>query len=248
MIKEYGTYIYNFAFKLTCHPQKAEDIAQETFISAWKNIHKLRDEKALKKWLRTICLNNFLMEYRKEQTKNLEYTDDIERLEYEGTLLSADIASPEDEIIVEDEIRQLQNGCFYAMVRKLTLNQRITFSLVDMFGLTTKEVAGVLEMSEGAVKGLLYRARMNIDSFFADHCNIIDIKNPCSCKAWIEFSNSRETNQSNMRKLVDKLDYKEKNYAFSKEVREKIFYLYKHLEDRKPSAAWYQNIISSVNH
>lgn len=246
MINAHGTYIYNYALKLTCHPQKAEDIAQETFISAWKNLSKLKEERAIKKWLRSICMNHFLMEYRKPDSKNLSYEDNMEMLEYEGTLLTSEIADPLEEVIVEEAIRELQNGCFYAMVRRLTLNQRITFSLVDMFGLSTKEVSNILELSEGATKGLLYRARMNLDSFFSGHCSILHVNNPCSCKAWIEFNKSRENNQSAMRKLVNTLDYKEKQYKFDRVVREKIYYLYQHMEEKIPTREWYERVMDSV--
>jgi len=246
IIDEYGTYIYNYALKLTCHPDKAQDIAQETFISAWKNIDCLKNDKAIKKWLRTICLNQFLMNYRKNDNKKLDYVEDVASLEADAALLTSDIPSPEEEVIVEEEIRELQNGCFYAMIRKLSLNQRIAFSLVDMFGLTIKEVAEILEISESAAKGVLYRARMNIDSFFFGHCDILDMKNPCRCKAWIEFSKTRESNQKNMKKLVDHLDYREKNYKFDESVRKKIFYLYQHMEEKKPSEEWYKNVIFSM--
>ncbi len=52
------------------------------------------------------------------------------------------------------------------MVRYLTLHQRIAFSLIDMFGLSLDEVSSLIGISKSATKGLLYRAHMNLDSFF----------------------------------------------------------------------------------
>lgn len=165
IIRENGSYIYNYAMKLTCHPQAAEDLAQQTFITAWEKLNQLKDEYALKKWLRTICYHIFLMDCRK-QDKKLELIGEIEELEQEGKVLASTNASPDDEVIVGEEIQSLQNGCFYAMARKLTLPQRIAFSMVDMFGMSMEETADMLEISTGALKGLLYRARMNLDAFF----------------------------------------------------------------------------------
>lgn len=54
IFKDYNKYIYNYALKLTCHPDDALDITQETFIKAWRNIDKLKDENSLAKWRRTI--------------------------------------------------------------------------------------------------------------------------------------------------------------------------------------------------
>lgn len=245
IMNEYGEYIFKYALKLTCHPQKAEDIAQETFIRAWKNLEHLQDEKAVKKWLRTICMNCFLMDYRKNNKKKIEYVEELEMLEREGKLISI-LPEPDEEVIVEEAIKELQNGCFYAMVRKLTLKQRIAFSLIDMFGLRLEETAEILEISENATKGLLYRARMNLDAFFSDHCNLIEEKNPCSCKAWIEFSKTRDKNQENTRKLIETLEGKSANYIFNPSVRAKIKFLYGTMPDKKPSIEWYQNIILTL--
>jgi DNA-directed RNA polymerase specialized sigma24 family protein len=68
-------------------------------------------------------------------------------------------ALPEEEVIVSESIRQMQNGCFFAMVRRLTLDQRIAFSLVDMFGLSAAETARLTGITEGALKAQLFCPR-----------------------------------------------------------------------------------------
>jgi len=247
IIQDYGRYIYNYALKLTCHPTDAEDLAQETFIKAWKNLDGLKSELAIKKWLSTICYNQFLMKIRQKSSRIDELLEELQMLEQEGMMLNDSFPNPEDEVMVEDEIKEMQNGCFLAMVRKLTLNQRIVFSLVDMYGMRVEDVAQILGTSVLATKGLLFRARMNIDSFFADHCNILNINNPCSCKAWITFSMNRNSLQNKTKEIIDTLNYKEKNYRFNLEVRNKLKYLYANMPDKKPSAEWYLKVIESLN-
>lgn len=248
IINEYGSYIYNYALKLTCHPIAAEDLSQETFINAWKHINTLKDEYAIKAWLRKICFNLFLNKERKNQNKLENLYDEIEK---DASLYTCSLPTPEDEIIVDESIRELQNGCFLAMVRKLTLNQRITFSLIDMFGLSIDDVSNILGISIGAVKGLLYRSRMKIDSFFAHHCSILDTNNPCSCKAWIEFSKKRSNMQDaaekKKHKFVKQLDYKNVNYVFNDSVRRKINFLYKNMPQKKPSDLWYRNVTELIS-
>lgn len=246
IVNKYGAYIYKYALKLACDPQKAEDIAQETFISAWKNNEQLREEQAIGKWLRTICLNHFLMDYRKNNHGNAELHESIEELEAEGNVLVAQIPDPEEEIIVEESIRKIQNGCFYAMVRKLTLHQRVAFSLIDMFGLSIGEVAEILKVSEPAAKGLLHRARMNLDSFFAGHCSIIDVKNPCRCQAWIDFRSTQEKNQKAAKKMIESLEHNEKTYRFNQTVRNRIYYLYQNMPDQQPEEKWFNDIVNSL--
>lgn len=244
IFKENYLYIYNFALKLSCHPQDAEDLTQQTFFTAFKKFNQLKEEKALKKWLATICYNQFLMFIRKNGARIREETStEIDELEKLGTELPACLPQPEEEVIVADQIKSLQNGCFMAMVRKLSLKQRIAFSLVDMFGIQTEYVAELLEVSSNTLKGLLFRARMNLDSFFANHCNLLDEKNPCSCAAWIRFRESHEKNQIEMKKTISYLDFEKKGYLFDNTVRAKVNYLYSHMPDQKPSDEWFSKII-----
>lgn len=249
LINTYGSYVFNYALKISCDPSIAEDLTQETFISAWQNIKTLEKPNAIKSWLLKICFNNFLMKERKNKNYSELLYDDIILLEKEGQLLAGALPKPEDEVIVEEAIRELQNGCFLAMVRRLTLHQRIVFSLIDMFGLSLEEVSELIGVSKSAAKGLLYRAHMNLDSFFSNHCNLLDVNNPCSCKAWIEFSKTRDNLQkkANKHKLITKLDYTESNYTFNSEVRGKINYLYKNMPSRKPSKEWYEEVIKILN-
>jgi len=242
IFNDYHIYIYNYALKLSCHPDDAADLTQETFVKAWMKLNTLNEEHALSKWLRSICYHEFLMKIRKDQNVDTLIVDDWEKIESEGKLLHQIIPLPEEEVIVAEEIKSLQNGCFLAMVRRLSLNQRIVFSLVDMYGLEIDEVANILEVSKGAAKGLLYRARMNIDSFFAGHCNLIDQQNPCSCKAWIEFSTKRSDMQAKTKLLINKLNFEEKGYKYNENVRRKLLFLYSNMPEQKPSIEWYDHV------
>ncbi len=244
IVEQYGSYVYNLAFKLSGKAEKAEDLAQETFIKAWKHLENLKEPAALKKWLHVICVNEFKMMIRKQARENIDYIENIEDLENDSDLLSDVQEIVVDEIIMAEEMIKIRNGCFLAMAGKLSLNQRITFSLVDMFGLSIKEVADILDITPKAVKGLLYRARMNLDAFFQGHCNILDIKNPCRCEAWSEFYLTREKLQEAMKKSLP--DYKEKEYSFDLETRNKIAFYYRRIPDMQPPEQWYQNIILLV--
>ena len=240
--EDYYQYIYNYALKLTCHPEDAMDVTQETFFKAMKNMDTLISENALSSWLRTICFREFLNTVQKSRNKYLVDLEDIYNLETEYNNREFDTNTPEEEVIIADEIQRMQNGCFYAMVRKLSLNQRITFSLVDMYGMKTAEVANLLNISDNVAKALLHRARLNIDAFFSNHCDLINEKNPCSCAAWVNFSLSRAENQKQTRKLIERLNYHDTNYTFDENVRAKIKYLYANMPEWKPSEDWYKKV------
>ena len=240
--EDYYQYIYNYALKLTCHPEDAMDLTQETFLKAMKNMDTLVSEHALSSWLRTICFHEFLNFVKKNKNKYLVDIEEVSELEMEYNQREFDTNTPEEEVIVAEEIKRMQNGCFYAMVRKLSLNQRIVFSLVDMYGMKTSEVASLLNRSENATKALLHRARMNIDAFFSEHCNLVNEKNPCSCLAWRDFSLTRAENQQQTRKLMERLNYHDTDYSFDENTRAKIKYLYANMPEWKPSEDWYKKV------
>lgn len=246
IVEQYGAYIYNLAYQFSGQKELADDLAQETFIQAWKHLEQLQKPAALKQWLRTICINQFKMLLRKENRLQTVYTDNLEELERDGQLLVNIPASIVDEVQSTEDVACMRNGCFLAMSRKLTINQRLAFSLIDMFGQSIQEVADLLDITPKAAKGLLYRARMNLDSFFQDHCYFLNTENPCRCTAWIEFFRTRDKLQQTMQETI--LDYKAKGYTFDAQVRQKVAYYYQHIPEQTPDAAWYETVIAQFSH
>ena len=246
IIGEHGTYIYNFALKLSANPKDAEDLAQETFIKAWKHLEDLKNPNAMKKWLRIICLNEFRMKLKRENRLKVDYKENLEELEKDGAYLVTPTPSVIDEIIVSEEVAKLRDGCFLAMTRKLTINQRLAFSLVDLFGLSMEEAAELLGVTPKAVKGLLYRARMSLEAFFQKHCSILDVENPCQCTAWMEFMSSRQKLQERLKNTLAVLDYRNSNYIYDPKTREKRLYYYSNMPQQRPDEQWFLGGIASI--
>jgi len=250
VFSEYYRYIYSYAYKLTNYKELAEDLTQETFLKAYEDIYQLRDENSVRFWLRRICFNTHLMNLRKlKKLKEIPYGEMLE-LQQLGNLINIDTSIPsvEDEIIVEEAIKEIQNGCFLTMIHKLSENQRIVFSLVDMFGLSIEIVSKIINLTESATKALLYRARIKLDKFFGENCSLIGINNPCRCKAWNAFTNQRENMK---KKFLESKNDREANLIYPLEmidsgVEKKIRYLYSNMPDHRPSDKWYEEILSNL--
>ena len=181
---------------------------------------------------------------RKEKREATTYIESVEELERDGTLLADYPPLIMDEVRASEEVANLRNGCFLAMTRKLTLNQRTVFSLIDMFGLPIGEVSQLLDLTPKAGKGLLYRARMNLESFFQGHCSFVDISNPCKCTAWMEFMKDRNTFQEKLRQKKEYLDYKEKGYVHDPDTSQKILYYYRNMPEQRPPQEWFEGLIT----
>lgn len=244
IIKDYGQYIYNFAYKLSVDPQDAKDISQNTFIKAWQHLDSLNNSYAIKKWLRMICLNEFRMKLKKQKRIKIDYLENIEDLEKDSRYLMTPKPDFINEVAVSDEVAKLRDGCFLAMTRKLTINQRLALSLIDMFGLSINEVALILDTTPKAVKGLLYRARMNLEAFFKDHCSILDINNSCQCLAWKDFVQNRAKMQEELKHKLEVLNYKNTSYQYDMNTRKKILYYYQNIPEYKPHKEWFLELIT----
>lgn len=249
-VDPYIPYIYSTAFKLCQDRTASEDITQETLIQAWKHWNELSEPLARKAWLRRICTNIFLMGKRKEKGYTPLSLDALTELDREGAPLQiADSRPlPEEEVIVAETILEIRNGCFLAMTRKLTLEQRMAFSLTDMFGVGIEETAEIIGVSISAAKALLHRARMNLDSFFASRCNLIKVENPCSCESYLNFHNQKQEMKEEVRNRINTFVFKDKAEGYSDDiaVRNKVRAVYANLPDRVPEPSWYENMINTL--
>ncbi|AIE86558.1 RNA polymerase sigma factor [Fimbriimonas ginsengisoli] len=124
---------------------RAADVAQETFVTAQKVLHKFRGESSLSTWLFGIAHNECRRDSRRGRT--------------EPMLLEMDPAQPaigvhEDALVDREVLRQ-------AMAR-LSTEHREVVMLHELDGLTYEEVAGILGVPVGTVKSRLHHAFMNL--------------------------------------------------------------------------------------
>lgn len=248
-LESYIPFLYAISFKLTQDQHQSEDLVQETLLRAWQHWDTLNAPQARKAWLRKICTNCFLMERRKTGEYDPLSLDALMKLEKEGKPLQLTDPNPlpEEEVLVAETIREMRDGCFLAMTRKLTLNQRMVFSLIDMFGVDISEAADLLEVSVPAAKALLHRARMNLDSFFSQRCNLIRIDNPCSCESYLNFQSEQAERQEEIRNRIQSFRFGDhpEGYVFNPDVRQKVRSIYTRMPDRKPDSVWFESVLES---
>lgn len=68
LIKKYLNPIYGFVYKRVGSAQDAEDIAQEAFVKAWRNLKKFNAEKSFKAWIFSIAKNTCIDFLRRKKT------------------------------------------------------------------------------------------------------------------------------------------------------------------------------------
>ena len=160
VVDAYSGYIYRLAMKMLQNDQDAEDILQEAFIKAYKAFPNFDGRSKISTWLYRIATNEALMFLRRKRpdTISMEVPKEEEDEEFVRPIEIVDwCCLPEGELM-SDEARQYLDQSIEELPDRL----RMAFILRDIEGLSTKETADVLEISETAVKTRLHRARLQL--------------------------------------------------------------------------------------
>lgn len=231
-------YAYGLAFRFLPDPDQAGDLAQDALLSAWRSRATLADPAAARAWLRRIVLNAFLMRLRSASLSRETEFPDGDPAPY------ADLRAerPGDALETDEAIGSVRNGCFYAMMRNLTAEQRCAFVLVDMAGLDAAEASSLLGLGVGAFRALLHRARANLNAFFGDHCSLVRPENPCSCESWSRLAADREALRSAVASRGGPPPFGDPAYAARGDpaTAPRVLALFGVLPDRLPPPAWFE--------
>lgn len=159
LVEAYSPNIYRLALKMLDNPQDAEDILQETFIKAFRSLNGFDGRSKISTWLYRIATNEALMLIRRRKPDYISLQEPVETLEGEQEPLQIVdwCCLPEDELLSTEVRRQLDKA-----IEALPHSLRLVFLLRDIEGLSTRETAEVLNLSETAVKTRLSRARLRL--------------------------------------------------------------------------------------
>lgn len=155
--------IFSLAMRMLRQEQDAEDVTQQTFLSALENLAGFRGEASFSTWLLRIATHAALKIIRKRQglaTISLDTAteedggfDSVPRPEF-----IADWRQSPEELIHRNEVQRLLDEALAQLDEK----HRLVFLLRDVEGFSVRETADALGLSEGNVKVRLLRARLQL--------------------------------------------------------------------------------------
>lgn len=152
--------IYALARRITGSVEDAQDVTQQAFISALRNLGRFRESAKFSTWLTSIAAHAALKVVRKRRGLPLESLDAATQPDADGRVphpeYIADWRETPDELLQRAETRQLLDCAIAA----LDANHRAVFLLRDVEGLSVKETAQALRLSGANVKVRLLRARL----------------------------------------------------------------------------------------
>ena len=177
----YERQVYSLALRMLRQVQDAEDVTQQTFLSALEHLEGFRGEASFSTWLLRIATYAALKVIRKRKgldTVSLEEATDssdeggpVPHPEY-----IADWRQSPAELAQKNEIQRLLDEALAQLDEK----HRFVFLLRDVEGMSVKETAAALGLTEANVKVRLLRARLQLRErltrFFGDPARRIEVQ------------------------------------------------------------------------
>ena len=141
LYRKHAREVYQYALALLANPADAEDVTQTTFLNAYRAFQRGERPNRPHNWLIAIAHNVCRMQWRQAQSRPNEVALD-------------EVPEP---VALEHEHPNLDE-VLHALAR-LSFNQRAALVMRELEGRSYQEIAGVLDVSVGAVEALLFRAR-----------------------------------------------------------------------------------------
>ena len=150
----YSKAMYNTCLRITNDEMEAEDVLQESFVSAFKNLASYKGTASFGSWLKRIVVNNAinLVKKRRLDVQPMENVSDLE--ERTDELVEQDIIYEVDE--VKTCIQMLPEG------------YRTVLSLYLMEGYDHKEIAGIMGITESTSKSQYNRSKKKLREILKD--------------------------------------------------------------------------------
>lgn len=180
LIKRHQAWIYNVAQRMVYLPEDAEDITQEILIKIITKLSTFEDRSSFRTWLYRIVVNHVL-NMKRSRAEEREWTFE----QYSASLNGMPDADPPDPRSIPADVQLLIDeariGCTSGMLLCLDREQRLVYILGEIFGVTDKVGAELLELSRENFRQKLSRARRDLQHFMQNQCGLINKSNPCRC-------------------------------------------------------------------
>lgn len=159
LVDAYAGVVYRLGLRMLGNEQDAEDVLQNTFLSTWTHLPAFEGRSSLATWLYRIAANEALMLLRRKRPEiNMEDAEPQDSSSDGTPIQFVDWSSlPEDELLSGEGRHQVD-----AAIHALPDLMRLVFVLRDVEGLSIKETAEALGLSETNVKTRLLRARLRL--------------------------------------------------------------------------------------
>lgn len=145
LIAQHQERVFALAFRILGNAEDAADIQQETFVRAWQNLRKFRQDAAFSTWLHRITVNLCLSQ--KRHSDRMTYEPLVEEMHVSAESSSDSLERTEEVVVLRK------------VLAAMPAHYRVLLVLRDMEGRSYEEIADVLGSSVESIRSRMCRAR-----------------------------------------------------------------------------------------
>ncbi len=150
LVKAHQAAVRRFLMRLTGgDAAAADDLAQETFLTAFRKMHTFKGASALGTWLHTIAYRQFIAMTRRHRR--------------ETSMAEVPDAGRDERAAVEGEVLAQQ------LLAQLGPEDRACLTLAYSVGMSHAEIARVMDQPLGSIKARIHRAKLKLHRWLEDH-------------------------------------------------------------------------------
>jgi len=144
--------MYNTAFRIVKHTAEAEDVMQESFLSAFTKLHTFKGDVAFGAWLKRIVINNSIYHYKKQQKKRADDLDDVMYKVEDNEGVASD----------QNGYTELKAQKVMETMKSLKDNYRVSLTLHLIEGYDYEEISEIMNISYANCRTMISRAKESL--------------------------------------------------------------------------------------
>ena len=156
LLSRYSSKAFSLATRLTGTPEDAEEVLQDVFITVFRKIKGFEGKSAFSSWFYRVTVNCALMKLRKRRQTPAVSLEEMIEVTHEAPVAKSTAATDGLFATTRSEVSEALDEA----IRSLPEDYRPVFVLRDIDGLTSREVAKMLDLTVPAVKSRLHRSRL----------------------------------------------------------------------------------------
>ncbi len=144
--------MYNTALRIVKHTAEAEDVMQESFLSAFTKLHTFKGDVTFGAWLKRIVINNSIYHYRKQQKNNAVDLDEVLYKVEDNDVVTSD----------SNGYTELKAQKVMETMKSLKENYRVSLTLHLIEGYDYEEISQIMNISYANCRTTISRAKESL--------------------------------------------------------------------------------------
>ncbi len=141
--------MFNTCIRLLNNKPEAEDVLQESFVEAFRNLHAFENRTSFGGWLKQICVNRSINQLKKRKINWV----DIEKLDINNTAIESQSAHED----LEWKVDSVKNA-----IKRLPDGYRTVVSLYLLEGYDHEEIAEILQVAQSTTRTQFTRGKQKL--------------------------------------------------------------------------------------